>query len=39
MMTRKDMPQITRALDHALIALARSGRLNDIYLRYFPNGL
>ena len=39
MMTRKDSPQITRALDHALIALARSGRLNDIYLRYFPNGL
>ena len=39
MMTRKDMPQITRAMDHALIALARSGRLNEIYLRYFPNGL
>lgn len=39
MMTRKDTPQITRALDHALIALARNGRLNDIYLRYFPNGL
>jgi polar amino acid transport system substrate-binding protein len=39
MMTRRDTPQITNALDHALIALARSGRLNDIYLRYFPNGL
>lgn len=39
MMTRKDTPQITTALDHALIALARNGRLNDIYLRYFPNGL
>lgn len=39
MMTRKDAPQITRALDHALVALARNGRLNDIYLRYFPNGL
>lgn len=39
MMTRKDTPQITRALDHALIALARNGRLNDIYSRYFPNGL
>lgn len=39
MMTRKDAPQITRALDHALVALARDGRLNDIYLRYFPNGL
>lgn len=39
MMTRKNTPQITQALDHALIALARNGRLNDIYLRYFPNGL
>jgi polar amino acid transport system substrate-binding protein len=39
MMTRKNTPQITQALDHALIALARDGRLNDIYLRYFPNGL
>jgi polar amino acid transport system substrate-binding protein len=39
MMTRKDMPLLTQALDHALIALARNGRLNDIYLRYFPNGL
>jgi polar amino acid transport system substrate-binding protein len=39
MMTRKDTPQIATALDHALIALARNGRLNDIYLRYFPNGL
>lgn len=39
MMTRRDAPVITEALDSALIALARSGRLNDIYLRYFPNGL
>lgn len=39
MMTRVDTPQITQALDNALIALARNGRLNDIYLRYFPNGL
>jgi polar amino acid transport system substrate-binding protein len=39
MMTRKDMPELTRALDSALVALARNGRLNDIYLRYFPNGL
>jgi polar amino acid transport system substrate-binding protein len=39
MMTRKDMPALTQALDHALLALARNGRLNDIYLRYFPNGL
>ncbi|MBL0372478.1 transporter substrate-binding domain-containing protein [Rhizobium sp. KVB221] len=39
MMTRKDMPQITRAIDSALLALSRSGRLSEIYLRYFPNGL
>lgn len=39
MMTRRDAPLITTAIDSALIALARSGRLNDIYLRYFPNGL
>jgi polar amino acid transport system substrate-binding protein len=39
MMTRKDEPQITRALDHALLALTRNGRMNEIYLRYFPNGL
>jgi len=26
-------------MDAALLALARSGRLNQIYLRYFPNGL
>jgi polar amino acid transport system substrate-binding protein len=39
LMTRKDTPQITQALDFALLSLARKGRLNDIYLRYFPNGL
>lgn len=39
MVTRKDMPIITDAMNSALIALARNGRLNDIYLRYFPNGL
>ena len=39
MLTRKDAPAITEAMNSALIALARNGRLNDIYLRYFPNGL
>jgi polar amino acid transport system substrate-binding protein len=39
LMTRSDTPQITRALDHALLTLARNGRMNEIYLRYFPNGL
>lgn len=35
-MTRKDEPAIGGAIDHALLSLARSGRLGDIYLRYFP---
>lgn len=39
LVTRKDAPLITRAMDAALLALARNGRLNEIYLRYFPNGL
>lgn len=39
MLTRKDSPSIVAAIDSALIALARSGRLNEIYLRYFPNAL
>lgn len=39
LITAKDAPLITRAMDAALLALARNGRLNEIYLRYFPNGL
>jgi polar amino acid transport system substrate-binding protein len=39
MMTRRDAPVIASAIDSALIALARNGRLGEIYLRYFPNGL
>jgi len=39
LITTKDAPLITRAMDAALLALARNGRLNEIYLRYFPNGL
>ncbi|MDH6265709.1 polar amino acid transport system substrate-binding protein [Rhizobium sp. SG_E_25_P2] len=32
-------PALVQALDHALIALARNGRLADLYLRYLPKGL
>lgn len=39
-MLRKDDPQqLTAAFDSALAALSRSGRLQEIYLRYFPYGL
>lgn len=36
---RKDAPLVAKAMDAALLALSRSGRLNQIYLRYFPHGL
>lgn len=39
LVTRKDAPLIARAMDAALLALSRSGTLNQIYLRYFPHGL
>ncbi|MFP5076564.1 transporter substrate-binding domain-containing protein [Rhizobium sp. YIM 134829] len=39
LMTRKDDPDLTQALDHALLDLSRTGRLNEIYLRYFPTGI
>ncbi len=38
-MNRKAEPALTQAIDHALLALSRSGRLEEIYLRYFPNGI
>ncbi|QRM54109.1 transporter substrate-binding domain-containing protein [Sinorhizobium sp. BG8] len=39
-MARKDdEATIVAAIDHALLALSRNGRLAEIYLRYFPNGL
>lgn len=38
-MNRKSEPALTQAIDHALLALSRSGRLEEIYLRYFPNGI
>lgn len=38
-MNRKTEPTLTQAIDHALLELSRSGRLNEIYLRYFPAGI
>lgn len=38
-MMRKTDPVLTAAFDQALGVLSRNGRLQDIYLRYFPNGL
>ncbi|WP_246697410.1 transporter substrate-binding domain-containing protein [Rhizobium sp. G21] len=38
-MTAPANPVVAQALDHALIAIARNGRLADLYLRYFPKGL
>ncbi len=38
-MNRKGDPALTQAIDHALLELSRKGRLNEIYLRYFPAGL
>ncbi|MDO1580880.1 transporter substrate-binding domain-containing protein [Rhizobium oryzicola] len=39
MMVRKDAPVVAPALNYALAELSRNGRLQEIYLRYFPNGL
>ena len=30
---------LEQAIDHALLTLSREGRLNELYLRYFPYGL
>jgi polar amino acid transport system substrate-binding protein len=38
-MMRKGDPNLVAAFDQALGELSRNGRLQDIYLRYFPNGL
>lgn len=37
-MLRPNAPQLVAAVDHALAQLAQKGRLQEIYLRYFPNG-
>jgi polar amino acid transport system substrate-binding protein len=38
-MLQADDAALAAAFDHALAVLSRNGRLQDIYLRYFPNGL
>lgn len=38
-MLRQSDTALTTALDHALAALSQTGRLQEIYLKYFPNGL
>ncbi|WP_337271334.1 transporter substrate-binding domain-containing protein [Oryzifoliimicrobium ureilyticus] len=38
-MLRQNDQMLTTAIDYALASLSRSGRLQEIYLRYFPNGL
>jgi polar amino acid transport system substrate-binding protein len=38
-MIRKGDPVLVAAFDQALAELSRNGRLQEIYLRYFPNGL
>ncbi|AJD39924.1 ABC transporter substrate-binding protein [Rhizobium gallicum bv. gallicum R602sp] len=38
-MLRQNDGVLTAALDHALAALSKNGRLQEIYLRYFPYGL
>jgi polar amino acid transport system substrate-binding protein len=38
-MLRKEDKALLGAIDHALLALSRNGRLQEIYLRYFPVNL
>lgn len=38
-MVRRDDPALAAAFDSALAALSRNGRLQEIYLRYFPYGI
>ncbi|WLR90961.1 transporter substrate-binding domain-containing protein [Shinella zoogloeoides] len=38
-MVRREEEALLGAIDHALLALSRSGRLQEIYLRYFPVNL
>ena len=39
LMFRKEDAALAGAVDHALLALSRNGRLQEIYLRYFPINL
>lgn len=38
-MVRRTDPTLVAAFNQALAELSRNGRLQDLYLRYFPNGL
>lgn len=38
-MVRRTDPVLVAAFNQALAELSRNGRLQDLYLRYFPNGL
>lgn len=38
-MVRKEDEALAEAIDHSLLALSRNGRLQEIYLRYFPVNL
>lgn len=38
-MVRRTDPTLVSAFNQALAELSRNGRLQDLYLRYFPNGL
>lgn len=38
-MMRPEDDVLAQAMDHALLALSRKGRLKELYLRYFPYGL
>jgi polar amino acid transport system substrate-binding protein len=38
-MLRQQDAELTAAINHALATLSRNGRLQEIYLRYFPHGL
>lgn len=38
-MVRKEDETLAGAIDHALLVLSRNGRLQEIYLRYFPVNL
>jgi len=38
-MVKQTDAKLAVAFDHALLNLERNGRLNELFLRYFPNGL
>lgn len=39
LMLRQKPAQLTQAVNYALVRLAETGKLQEIFLRYFPNGL